>query len=75
MICIHYYICFNGPYFKEYINNIRELCKQDIDRIFLDVSIIRIDTCYCEYCFKTFLKNMSKVKSAKILRNKEQLFF
>ncbi len=56
----HYYICFNGPYFNEHIKNIRELCKHDIDGIFLDGPIMRPDACYCEHCLESFKKEYGK---------------
>ncbi|MBE7043573.1 MAG: hypothetical protein E7399_08840 [Ruminococcaceae bacterium] len=57
-----YYICLNGPYFEEHIKNMKELCKHDIDGIFLDGPSLRADACYCDACLKKFEEQYGKSK-------------
>lgn len=52
--------CVNGGWFDDFAKNIEQLCKHDIDGIFLDGPVMREVGCYCEACQRIFEKRFGK---------------
>lgn len=52
--------CVNSSWFDSYAQDIADLCRHDIDGIFLDGPIMRDDGCYCEVCKKKFQDRFGK---------------
>lgn len=52
--------CVNGGWFDDFAKNIEDLCKHDIDGIFLDGPVMREVGCYCETCQRIFKERFSK---------------
>jgi len=53
---VDYFNCINGDWFNYYLNNLKMLCKHDIDGIFLDGPVMTQNGCYCKACQEKFLK-------------------
>ena len=52
--------CVNGGWFDDFAKNIEQLCKHDIDGIFLDGPVMREVGCYCDTCQKIFKERFGK---------------
>ena len=52
--------CVNSPWFDDFAKNITELCRHDIDGLFLDGPVMRDDGCYCPVCQKMFQEKFGK---------------
>ncbi len=57
---IYTFNCVNGGWFDDFSKNITNLCKHDIDGIFLDGPVMREDGCYCDTCKKIFSDRFGK---------------
>jgi hypothetical protein len=52
------FICVNpeGPFHKQFLKDVADIARHDIDGIFLDGPVMIEGGCYCETCQKSFLK-------------------
>ncbi|HOP10536.1 MAG TPA: beta-galactosidase trimerization domain-containing protein [Oscillospiraceae bacterium] len=57
---IYAFSCVNSPWFDDFAKNIADLCRHDIDGLFLDGPVMREDGCYCPVCQRIFQEKFGK---------------
>ncbi len=56
----HYLGCLNSPWREYSVERIKQLCKHDIDGIFLDGPLFSVNGCYCSACRKLYKEKTGK---------------
>lgn len=56
----HYLACLNSPWREYSKRRIKELCRHDIDGIFLDGPFFAVNGCFCESCREEYKKATGK---------------
>ncbi|NSW91560.1 MAG: beta-galactosidase trimerization domain-containing protein [Firmicutes bacterium] len=56
----HYLLCINSEWYETYSENLKKLCKHNIDGIFLDGPVVTAGGCFCSACSKKFEEKYNK---------------